>query len=139
MIFIHAPDHVLKLSILWRQPSNDLVRTARRATRQLRMKEYCLTDLKFVRGHRSLHYHRLRFWGGADEEVSRITSWRWLASPDCRSDILPDQRMADAVLRFGLSTASGRERRAGPPRRRKFGGVGANTCVVALEVASKVS
>ena len=56
MIFIRAPDHVLKLSILWRQPSNDLVRSARRATRQLRMKEHCFTDLKFVRGHRSLHF-----------------------------------------------------------------------------------
>jgi hypothetical protein len=55
MIFIRAPDHVLKLSILWRQPSNNLVCSARRATRQLRMKEYRLTDLEFVRGHRSLH------------------------------------------------------------------------------------
>jgi hypothetical protein len=53
MIFIRAPDHVLKLS----SGGNRLMiwYSARRATRQLRMKEYRLTDLKFVRGHRSLH------------------------------------------------------------------------------------
>jgi len=50
MILIRAPDHVLKLSILWRQPSNDLVCSARRATRQLRMKEYRLTDLNLCAG-----------------------------------------------------------------------------------------
>src|SRR5262249_20868221 len=52
MLFIPAPNQILKFAILRRQPSNDLVRSARRVNRQFRMKKYCLADLKLVLVHR---------------------------------------------------------------------------------------
>ena len=103
MIFIHAPNHILKFAILRRQPSNDLVRSARRVNRQFRMKKYCLADLKLVLVHRISPPSRRRVYHVRGLNDSPRTA-HWVVTAESGSDGELFVIDAYALSPFGIAT-----------------------------------